>query len=165
MQYQRDATFRSFEEFNSFTHGWDVEFSTTAPRHYSASIRQTQAPGLLVNSVELSSPTLQRGTAPEDMRTFALPFKMPNQCNWRSLPVSQRTLLIFPEDRELFSTMGADAEMMTISLDNTLVDSSLEHWGLDADRVFSTPSTAQLTTEQHDALHRNLALVTECMVA
>ncbi len=164
MLYQRDVKFSSFEEFNSFSHGWDVEFSTTTPRHYSAALRQSRAPGLLVNTVALSSPTLQRGTAPEGMRTFALPSRMPNRCNWRGLPVNQRTLLVFPEDRELFSTMGAAAEMMTVSLDYRLVDSTLEKWGLEADTVFNAPRTAQLSQAQHDAFHRNLALVTEFMV-
>jgi AraC family ethanolamine operon transcriptional activator len=164
MHYQREVQFSSFEEFDSFPHGWDTDFSTTSTDTYSAALRQTIAPGLLVNTAVLSSPTLQRGTTPSGMRTFALPAKLPTPYSWRGLPVSDNTLIIFPEDRELFSTMGANVEMMTIAIDQALVDSCIENWELDTTVVFGSPSTTDLCPSQYNRVRSNLSLLTEFMV-
>lgn len=163
MHYQRHVQFSSFEEFDSFPHGWDTEFSTTAPNDYIATLSQSVAPGLLVNTAALSSPTLQRGTTPKGMRTFALPARLPNPYSWRGLPVHEQTLIIFPDDRELFSTMGANAEIVTISIEQSLVDSCIENWDLKTSDVFGAPSTTDLARPQYSGLRRNLSLITEFM--
>ena len=164
MQYQQEAHFSSYEEFNSFPHGWDVEFSATSPRDYEASLHQSMAPGILVNTAQLSSATLQRGSTPVGMRTFALPLELPSPYCWRGRPVDENTLITFPDDRELFSTMGAGVEMLTISIDQAQVDSLLEKWELSPESVFSAPRTEALSAERYWQLRQDLGLMTEFML-
>jgi len=106
----------------------------------------------------------QRGSTPQDMRTFALPLRLPSVYCWRGLPVKANTLIVFPNDRELVSTMGADVEMLTISIDQQLVDTTLASWDLNPASVFDTARTTELAPVQYHTLHRNLALIMEFMV-
>ena len=71
--------------------------------------------------------------------------------------------MVFPSDRELFSVMGADSEVMTISIDQPTADGFLRAWDIDPDEFFDLPHTIDLSTAQCDKLRRNLGLVTEFM--
>jgi AraC family ethanolamine operon transcriptional activator len=164
MYYQREHHFSSFDEFNSAPHGWQTDFYTTSQDCYQVSLKQSVAPGLLVNTAWLSAPTLQRASTPEGMRTFALPLRQPGPYCWRGLPVNERTLMVFPSDRELFSVMGADSEIMTISIDQHTADSILENWEIDPRQLFKLPRTIDLSDAQCVELGRNLNLVTEFML-
>ena len=161
MYYQREQNFSSFDEFNSAPHGWDTDFSTTEQGSYQVKLKQSVAPDLLVNTAWLSSPTLQRASTPEGMRTFALPVRLPGPYCWRGLPVTEKTLMVFPSDRELFSMMGADSEVMTISIDQPKADKFLQAWDINPDELFALPHTIDLSDAQCDGLRRNLNLVTE----
>lgn len=164
MHYQREQYFSSFDEFNGFPHGWDTDFSTTSAGTYHVALKQSAMPGILVNAAWLGSPTLQQASTPVGMRTFALPLQLPNPYCWRGLPVDARTFLAFPSDRELFSMMGADSEIMTISVDQHLVDNCLQRWDVDPDEIFELPRTIKLSAVEYDAMRRNMALMTEFMV-
>lgn len=164
MLYQREAQFSTFEEFNAFPHGWDADFSITSSDRAGVTLAQSVAPGVLLNTARLSCPTLQRGSTPEDMRTFALPLQLPSPYCWRGLPVEAQTLMAFPNDRELFSTMGADAEMLTISIDQALVDTCMEGWEINPADVFDTPRASNLSRAQYARLTRDLSLLSEFMV-
>jgi AraC family ethanolamine operon transcriptional activator len=164
MHYQREQYFSSFEEFDSFPHGWETDFSTTSAGTYKVALRQSAMPGMLVNTAWFGTPTLQQASSPEGMRTFALPLHLPNPYCWRGLPVDGSTLMTFPSDRELFSMMSADSEVLTISVDQGLVDDCLGGWDLDPDEVFKLPYTTKLPASEYDALLRTVAIMSEFMI-
>ena len=164
MYYHREQHFRSFDEFNRASHGWDSDFSTTSQDSYEVILKQSAAPGLLVNTAWLSSPTLQQASTPRGMRTFALPLQLAGPYCWRGLPVNERTLMVFPSDRELFSMMGADSEVLTLSLGQRLVDNCLQAWDYDPDEIFSLPRTIKLSESQYDELLRSMSLMAEFMI-
>lgn len=161
MHYQREQFFSSFDEFNSYPHGWDTDFSTTTPEDYSVSLKQSAVPGLLVNTAWLGSPTLQRASTPPGMRTFALPLHLTGPYCWRGLPIDTNTFMAFPTDRELFSLMGADSEVLTISIEQHQVDDMLQVWDVNPEQAFLRPRTTALSNKQRRALRRNLHLVIE----
>ena len=164
MQYQHEQHFSSFEEFNGYPHGWDAHFSSTSSANYEVRLRQSVAPGMIINTAWLSGSTLQQASTPEDMRTFALPLQLPNTYSWRGLPVDELTFMSFPSDRELFSVMGADSEVLTLSLVQESVDDCLRSWELDPEVFFDLPRTAVLTAPQHAKLCRDLRLLSEFMM-
>jgi AraC-like DNA-binding protein len=164
MHYQREQYFNSFEEFNSFSHGWDADFSTSSAGSCSAALKQSAIPGFLVNTAWFGSPTLQRAATPKHMRTFAMPLQLANPYCWRGLPVDAQTFMAFPSDRELFSLMGADSEILTISVDQPLVDVCLEGWDVDPDEIFKLPRAVKLLEVESDAWLRNMTLMTEFLV-
>lgn len=161
IRYQREQYFSSFDEFDRFPSGWDTDFSTTSAGPYKVALKQCAMPGVFVNTAWLGSPTLQQASTPKGMRTFALPLHLPGPYCWRGLSVDARTFMAFPSDRELFSMMGADSEILTISVDQRLVDDCLQAWGLNPDLVFEMPRTTQLSEKQYYAMRRNLAVMTE----
>ena len=164
MNYQQKQYFNSFDEFNTYPHGWDANFSTTSAGAYRVVLKQSAAPGFFMNTALFSCPTLQQASTPLGMRTFALPLRLPNPYCWRGLEVGVETFMIFPTDRDLFSMMGADSEVMTISVDQRLVDSCLQRWQVNPDETFGLPRTTQLSKLQYDALLRNMGLMTEFMI-
>ena len=164
MNYQHVQHFDSFEQLNGYDHGWDGNLSTAVPEQYAATIKQTVAQGLLVNTFWFSSPTLQQASTPVGMRTFALPLTLSNPYCWRGLPVNERTFMVFPTDRELFSIMGANSEVLTISIDQRMADNCLLGWGVEPETVFNVPRAQELSNLQCEALKKKLGLVTEFMV-
>ncbi len=164
MFYQREQYFSCFDEFDSFPNGWDTDFSTTSAGTCNVALKQCAMPGLLVNTVWLGSPTLQQATTPKGMRTFALPLHLNSPYCWRGLPVDAKTFMAFPSDRELFSMMGADSEILTVSLDQHLVNECLRGWDVNPDEVFELPRATQLSEKQYDAMRRNLTVMSEFMI-
>jgi len=57
--------------------------------------------------------------------------------------------------------MGADSEILTISVDQRLVDDCLQAWDLNPDLVFELPRRTQLSEKQYYAMRRNLAVMIE----
>lgn len=161
MYYQSEHQFTDFDAFNSAPHGWDVDFSTTSAGAYKAVLKNCAAQGLLLNTVWLSSSTLQQASAPAGSRTFALPQSLPNACCWRGHAVDTNTFMTFSSDRELFSMMGADSEITTVSVEQRLVDDCLRGWELEPDVVFRSPHVTQLSESQHKELRQNLDLLSE----
>jgi AraC family ethanolamine operon transcriptional activator len=98
------------------------------------------------------------------MRTFALPLRQPGPYCWRGLPVAASTLMVFPSDRELFSLMGADSEVMTISIDQPTADGFLRAWDINPDEIFDRARAIDLSDAQYEELRRNLELITEFIV-
>ena len=164
MHYQREHYFNSFDEFNCAPHGWDADFSTTSKKNYKVILQQSATPGLLLNTAWLGSPTLQQATTPAGMRTFALPLRLPHAYCWRGLSVNEKTFMAFPSDRELFSMMGADSEVLTVSVDEGLVDGCLQNWDINPDELFQLPRTADLSALQYRAMRQNLQMMSEFMV-
>jgi AraC-like DNA-binding protein len=164
MHYQREQHFNAFDEFNSFSHGWDADFCTSSVGTCNVALKQSAMPGFLVNTAWFGSPTLQRASTPKQMRTFALPLQLTNPYCWRGLPVDAQTFMAFPSDRELFSMMGADSEILTISVDQRLVDGCLEGWDVDPDEIFKLPRAVKLAEVECDAWLRNMTLMTEFLV-
>jgi AraC-like DNA-binding protein len=98
------------------------------------------------------------------MRTLALPLKQSGPCCWRGLPVSKGNLMVFPSDRELFSLMGADSEVMTISINQPTADGFLRAWDINPDEIFDRARAIDLSDAQYEELRRNLKLITEFML-
>ena len=163
MHYQLERHFSSFDELNSFPHGWDTDFSTTSAAPCSVTLRQCAVPGMMINTARLGAATLQQASTPVGMRTFALPMRLSAPYCWRGLPINETTLMTFPLDRELFSVMGADSEVLTMSIEQDLVDRYLHNLDLDPEAIFRRPHTADLAGRQYATLLGKIDLMTNFM--
>ena len=85
MKYLTETRFSSMEEWNDHPHGWEVDFRATGPGEARSQLQQSDVPNRLVIATgTFEAPTLQRGTTPHGMRTFALPLSAGRHIMWRS---------------------------------------------------------------------------------
>jgi hypothetical protein len=125
MNYLIRQDFSSFEEFNSFNHGWDTDFSMCSNQPYQARIEQFCSDEILVNTASFSQGTIQRGTTPAGMYTFALPVLIRGPMHWRSTPIHTQCLMAFPENRELQAVANGPMSMCTISVHEDRISKQL----------------------------------------
>lgn len=161
MIYQTQAHFDSFERFNSHPHGWDVLFSSTATANYSATLYTSVAQGVIINTGEFSSATLQRGSAPTGMRTFAVPLAQEQPFLWRGQEVVKGSTMIFPIDRELFCVNSGGLDIFTLSVEQDVVDRLLASWDLDPVAVFSEARVGRIAPASEQRFYHQLSLFNE----
>jgi hypothetical protein len=101
MKYHVSKKFSSFDEFNSFTHGWDADFSASNRGECQAQIEHIDSSSVLINTGSYAQATIQRGTTPPGMHTFAIPFYVHWPMYWRNIPITTNSLMLFPKDRVL----------------------------------------------------------------
>lgn len=154
-------TFTSFDEFNSFPHGWDTDFRVNSHSAYKSHIERLQSDKLLINIADFDQPTIQQGSTPEGMRTFALPLRIGGPMTWLDQEISTNNLLLFAESRELFSLASANLQIATIAVDGKRFTEMTDELGI-ADRPgMSDAHSPTLTNRHRDRLHRNLYLFME----
>ena len=119
-------TFDSFEEFNSFPHGRDAEFRVTTDLPYVASIKHVVLDGVMVNSASYTQATLQRASTPAGRRTLALPVHINGPMTWSSHEIDTHSLMLFSENRELFSVSRSSMHIATLSIEDSLFERQLE---------------------------------------
>ena len=150
--------FSSFEEFNSFPNGWDTEFHEAGTGSALLEIETLSSGNILINTAGFGQPTLQRGSTPGGMRTFALPVRLSAEATWLDRQISPTSLMLFPESGELFCVAGGAMTMATVSVANDLFDtladsiSSRPHGRLDAGEL------CDIDGERWSVLHRKIGL-------
>ena len=163
MNYQVRQNFSSFEEFNSFNHGWDTDFSICSNRPYQARIEQFSSDNILVNTASFSQGTIQRGTTPAGMHTFALPVLIRGPMYWRSTPVHTQCLIAFPEDHELQAVANGPISMCTISVHEDRISRQLAVSGDYTHHALNKGGATELQTHQWHKLHKLLRFYSDCL--
>lgn len=155
----RTHTFNSFDEFNAFDHGWDVDFRVTQPGHYGAGIEQFAGQDLLVNIATFDKGTLQRGSTPSGMRTFALPGNLEGHTTWLDKEVETHSLMLFPKSGDLHCVAGGAMKMATLSVDEQLFE-ELGHAQPGGDsRAATDTKTSTLRAAHWQRLHHSVRLL------
>jgi AraC-like DNA-binding protein len=163
MNYQVRQNFSSFEEFNSFNHGWDTDFSLCSNQPYQARIEQFSSDEILVNTASFSQGTIQRGTTPPGMHTFALPVLIQGPMYWRNIPVHTQCLMAFPENRELHAVANGAMNMCTISVHDDRISKQLAVSGEYTHHALNKVGATELQDHQWHKLHNLLRLYSECL--
>jgi len=154
-------TFDSFEEFNSFPHGWDADFRVTSGDAYVARIEHTQMKHVLINSASYSEPTLQRASTPAGSRTLALPVQIHGPMSWFNYEINDRSLMLFPENRELFSVSRGSMHISTFSIADELFDRQLEQLAVTDSPALLDGRVMQLDDATWRHLHKCLFILRE----
>ncbi|MEH6611649.1 MAG: helix-turn-helix domain-containing protein [Halioglobus sp.] len=163
MNYQVRQDFSSFEEFNSFNHGWDTDFSVCSNQPYQARIEQFASDEVLVNTGSFSQGTIQRGTTPPGMHTFALPVLIRGPMYWRSIPIHTQCLMAFPENHELQAVAYGPSSMCTISVHEDRISKQLAVSGEYNHNDLNKGGATELQAYQWHKLHKLLRFYSECL--
>ena len=163
MNYQIEQDFSSFEEFNSFNHGWDTDFSVCSNQPYQARIEQFASDEVLVNTGSFSQGTIQRGTTPPGMHTFALPVLIRGPMYWRSIPIHTQCLMAFPENHELQAVAYGPSSMCTISVHEDRISKQLAVSGEYNHNDLNKGGATELQAHQWHKLHKLLRFYSECL--
>lgn len=118
----RIQDFSSFEEFNAFSHGWDAHFRVAQTGNFNAQIEQLVGQQILVNVASMDTGTIQRGSTPVGMRTFALPITLGGPATWLNQEIDPHALMLFPKTGELFCIAGGPMRMATLSVKEELFE-------------------------------------------
>ena len=164
MLSQVSHNFDNFEVFHSFPHGWDALFDSPDRANCTVYLGHSLAPGVLINHCAISHASIQQGTTPTGMRTFALPLSLGGPLFWRKYEISENHLMVFPEDRELQAMSGGSCDIPTLSLDQQLVDDYLSQSGMDATGLFSTERAVEVAPAEKASMRRSLELFAEFLV-
>ena len=163
MNYPVRQDFSSFEEFNSFNHGWDTDFSMCSNQPYQARIEQFCSDEILVNTASFSQGTIQRGTTPAGMHTFALPVLIRGPMYWRSIPIHRQCLIAFPENHELHAVANGPMSMCTISVREDRISKQLAVSGEYTHHALNKGGVTELQAHQWHKLHKLLRFYSECL--
>jgi AraC family ethanolamine operon transcriptional activator len=161
MKYHVSKKFSSFDEFNSFTHGWDADFSANTKAECQAQIEQVHSDGVLINTGSYTQATIQRGTTPSGMHTFAIPFWIRGPMYWRNIPVITNSLMVFPKDRELYAAAKGPVSICSISVAEDLVAKQLSLCSKNVSHALNTGRAWQLQTCQWQSLHKSMHVYSE----
>lgn len=118
----RSQGFNSFDHFNAFDHGWNVDFRAAQAGDYIAHIEQFVGNRVLVNIGTFDQGTLQKGSTPRGMRTFALPMMLGGRATWLDYEVETQSLMLFPNSGELSCLADGTMKMLTLSVEEDLVE-------------------------------------------
>jgi AraC family ethanolamine operon transcriptional activator len=161
MQYALTQNFDSFEAFNAFPSGWDTRFQLNHSQDCRARLEHSRGNGILVNTATLSGGTLQTGSTPRGMRTFALPLSLAGTLNWMGKKADDHSLLQFGSSEELFAVTAGGCSICTISLDSGMLDDMLALRGMDAESVFAAETAHALSIRERRMLLRDISLLSE----
>ena len=154
-------TFDSFEEFNSFPHGWHADFRVTSSDPYVATIEHTAMKAVLINTASYSQPTLQRASTPAGMRTLALPVQIHGPMSWFNYDIDDRSLMLFPENRELFSVSSGPMHIATFSIADDLFERQLEQEAVAEPSALPNGQVRQVDESTWRHLHKCLFILRE----
>ena len=149
-------TFNSFEEFNSFPNGWDTEFREVGLETGPLQIETLASGKLLLNTAEFGQPTIQQGSTPTGMRTFALPARLEGGATWLNRQLSPTTLMLFPLSGELFCAATGAMKMATVSIEEQLFDDLSRSMTDGHDARLGAGELFETDTERWRTLHRNM---------
>lgn len=161
MRYALTHSFDSFEEFDAFPTGWDSHFQLTRSEECRVDLGHSRGDGVLINAATLNRPSLQEGSTPRNMRTFALPIALEGSMAWLGRDTDDHSLLQFSESEELFAVANGGCSICTISLDNQIFDDLLAQRGVDASAVFRSEAVFSLSPEERRLLLRDISLLSE----
>ena len=153
MKFVTETRFDSMDEWNDYPHGWEVDFCATCPGDARSTMQQSAAPRLLITKGTFEAPTLQRGTTPNGMRTFALPLSPGRDIMWRGHRAMRGALLVFPDDRELHCTTAGPVSILTLSVADTLIAQCCDGPELDNSQFRNGGALSLLDTELNRLLH------------
>lgn len=161
MRYAITQNFDSFEEFDAFPTGWDTRFQLVGASDCIARLQQSRSTGVLVNSVNFTGGTLQEGSTPSGMRTFALPLSLQGPLAWLGRNATDHSLLQFGDAEELFAVVAGGCDICTISIDREILDDLLVQQGVDVGTFFRSDRAFSLAPGERALLLRDIALLSE----
>ena len=161
MLYAIEQSFDSFDEFDAFPTGWDTRFQLNGSLSCRARLGHSRGEGVLINTATLTSGTLQEGSTPRDMRTFAIPLSLGGNLAWLGKDADENSLLQFSDSRELFAIAAGSCSICTISIDSVIVDDMLARRGTDAEAVFASEAVLSLAPDERASLVRDVSLLSE----
>lgn len=117
MQIADPIVFSSLEEANAFPHGWDLEFYALQRGQNEFCLERLEGRSTVINVGRFNGPTLQMGSTPEGMKTFALSPCERDNLAWHGYNLDARSLMVFGADRDLYSTSRAAVDIYTVSVE------------------------------------------------
>lgn len=116
MQISSPILFSSLEEVNAFPHGWDTEFYALKAGLDGFRMERQEGAATVLTVGHFRGPTLQLGSTPSGMQTFAIPQQSDGSLIWHRKSSNINSLLTFGNDRELHSTSDGPVSICTISI-------------------------------------------------
>jgi AraC family ethanolamine operon transcriptional activator len=122
---QVNLKFENFEEFAQSVLGWNLDFQQLDHGHFKADLHQIQGPNILITKAEFNRNLMQRGEAPQGMRTFGIMSEVSTPSIWRKQEMNPNRIVIFPKDSELESASLAGFEIYTVSVSEKYIEERL----------------------------------------
>lgn len=153
----------SFEQFSEMAVSWQAEFRQLNTAERRTVIFQAQLGSILFSNARLGCVAEQRGTTPQGMRTFAIPYADSPPMNWFRHHVDSDSLLLFPGEGDIDVISQSGFGVSTFSVP----DEILRHW-LDQSTKYtyqqllgSDEKVLKLSKHQSATLRRLLRIATE----
>ena len=123
--------FGDVDELREVARRWDVDFRQIERGAFEGVLTQWVTPAVQMARGEFSRRLDQQGTPPRSLRTVAIPMHQEMRLYWRGHHVDGNDLLVFPlgGDLECFSEAGFD--MLTVSVEEGLLDDAASSLGQD----------------------------------
>jgi AraC-like DNA-binding protein len=163
MQISTPFVFDNIDELNAFPHGWDVQFRSPGRGEKRFTMEQAGTHDLVVNCAGMSGASIQRGSTPVGMRTFAIVLHSEGGLFWRGMPVDQGSLMIFGEDRELDCTSATSCRICTLSISEQLIKSYLQACDTPLTSLPAEARAGTIDKQAMDQLHRSIRIYSEFM--
>jgi AraC-like DNA-binding protein len=134
-----------FDDVDSFQNAlalWDLSFQQLDRGKFYADLTHFESPGLLLTRSRFNRKVLQNGSHPAGYRTFGIPAHDTLQLRWRGRDCCGRSLMLFPESRELDSVSEAGFEVYTVSIPQMEIDQAAEALGMPTVDTFFSDTRA-----------------------
>ena len=164
MERHQALHFNSLEELSAAPHGWDVQINPLLSAANGASMEIAASQNILMNLVRLGDPTLQRGSTPENMRTFSLIRQQTHDHTFRGHAIDRNTLIVFPRDRELHAVSSGSIEMMNFSVAEDLLQGAAERLEISLNTLDQLPAAVSFGDRERAVLLRQLEVLAEYVV-
>lgn len=124
-----DASFDDFDAFTDAARAWKLDFMQLDRGGFDGKLRQCGMGGAQIGRAMFNRKLEQNGESPEGMLTFVIPVNRDLNLNWRRQDVGGNDLLIFSDAREMTSFSDDSFDLVTFSLEESLLEKSAELWG------------------------------------
>jgi len=161
MDYQRLHQFDSLAAFNAGPHGWDVDIRQLNGTDKGATLGVSRGENILISTTTLGAATLQRGSSPPGMRSFALLTGQSHDHAFRGHTIDRSTLIIVPRDRELHAVSAAGVQILNISIDEHLLSRAARQLEIPDSQLDQLPVAVSFGGADRGLLLRRIAILGE----
>jgi AraC family ethanolamine operon transcriptional activator len=125
------ASFDDFDVFAEAVVAWDLSFFPLDPGGFCADFAQLRFPKSSLLFCSMSQGVAQSGGLPAGCRTIGIPLAGCTPFKWRGYDVDSDVLMIFPRGGELDSRSQAGFQVITLSLEESLLSELAQREGLE----------------------------------
>lgn len=124
-----------FSDFDVFTHAlakWQLEFNQLDHGKFSGNLEQLRTKHVIIERAQLNRKIEQKGVAPPNCRTFAIPNLNHTPYNWRGKHIASNKLISFASEIEMHSVSAPGFDLFAASISNETLTNAAKMLGYES---------------------------------